>query len=293
MKKFNNKTFQGLILNLQKYWEKHGCAIIQPLDIEVGAATFHPMTCLNVLESKPVYFAYVQSCRRPSDGRYGSNKTNRLQKYYQFQVVIKPSPNNFQNLYLNSLEFIDINLKNNDIKFVEDNWENKTIGACGVGWEIWLNGIEVTQLTYFQQMCGIKCRPITAEITYGLERLSMHVQNVDNIYDIIWQDNKKNCITYGSLYKKSELEQSIYNFEYTDINSLFKLFESYEKKVYKLLEFSIPLIMPAYEFLLKLTHLFNIIDARKAISVSERQKYILRIRNLTKIIANYYFNSRK
>lgn len=286
MKKFNNKTFQGLILNLQSYWSSHGYTILQPLDIEIGAGTFHPMTCLSSLKSKPISFAYIQPCRRPSDGRYGNNKSNRLQKYYQFQVIVKPSPSNLQDLYLHSLSFLDIDIYANDIRFVEDNWENPTLGAWGFGWEVWLNGMEITQFTYFQQICGFNCNSVTGEITYGLERLSMHIQNVKSIYDIIW--NNTNNITYGDLFKTSELEQSIYNFEYSDINSLFDFFENYEKKVYDLIQLELPLVMPAYEFLLKLTHIFNLIDARRAISVSERQKYIFRIRKLTKHIAEIY-----
>lgn len=288
MKKLKTKTFQELIFSLQKYWAKNGCSIIQPLDIEIGAGTFHPMTCLHALGIKPISFAYVQPCRRPSDGRYGSNKTNRLQKYYQFQVIIKPSPNNLQDLYLDSLKSLNIDIYNNDIRFVEDNWENTTLGAWGVGWEIWLNGMEITQFTYFQQICGLNCNSVTGEITYGLERLAMHLQNVDSIYDIIWSNNSITNVTYGDLFKQSELEQSIYNFEYSDINCLFKFFKNYEQKAYDLLKLNIPLVMPSYEFLLKLTHLFNLIDARKVISVSERQNYILRIRNLTKEIAKIY-----
>lgn len=283
MKKFEVKTFQGLILALQNYWANNGCTIVQPIDMEVGAGTFHYMTFLSALKSKSISFAYVQPSRRPSDGRYGNN-TNRLQKYYQFQVVIKPSPNNFQDLYMNSLKNLNINISTNDIKFVEDNWSNPTLGAWGIGWEVWLNGIEITQFTYFQQIGGIKCKPITGEITYGLERLAMHIQNVDSVYDIIWNKD----ITYGDLFYQYENEQSIYNFKYSDIDFLFISFEKYEKEAYKLLEIEKPLIIPSYELLLKITHLFNLIDARKAISANERQKYILRIRKLTKKISCLY-----
>lgn len=284
MNKYNLNTFQNLILNLQTYWSEQGCTIVQPLDIEVGAGTFHPLTFISALENKSFSFAYVQPSRRPSDGRYGSN-TNRLQKYYQFQVIIKPSPNNFQDLYINSLRYLKIDFQSNDIKFIEDNWENPTLGASGVGWEIWLNGIEITQFTYFQQIGGIQCKPIIGEITYGLERLAMHLQDVDNVYDIIWDKN----ITYGDLFHKYEIQQSIYNFKSSNIDILFDFLEKYEKEIYKILKLDKPLIIPAYELLLKITHLFNLIDARKFISVNERQKYILRIRNLTKKIAILYF----
>lgn len=285
MKKYDFNTFQNLILNLQIYWSKQGCTIVQPLDIEVGAGTFHPLTFLSSLDNKSFSFAYVQPSRRPTDGRYGEN-TNRLQKYYQFQVIIKPSPNNFQDLYIKSLKYLNIDLASNDIKFIEDNWENPTLGASGVGWEIWLNGIEITQFTYFQQIGGIQCKPIIGEITYGLERLAMHLQNIDNVYDIIWDKN----IKYGDLFHKYEIQQSFYNFKSANINTLCSFLEKYEEEIYKILMLDKPLIIPAYELLLKIIHLFNLIDARKFISVNERQKYILRIRNLTKKIATLYFN---
>lgn len=282
-------TFQELILKLQQYWIKFGCTIIQPLDIEVGAGTFHPMTCLSSLKNKPIFFAYVQTSRRPSDGRYGKN-INRLQQYFQFQIIIKPIPKNFQDLYLNSLKFLGIDLYNNDILFVEDNWENTTLGAWGIGWEIRLNGIEITQFTYFQQICGLNCLA-TGEITYGLERLAMHLQCVDNVYDIIWNKNNNEIIKYGHLFKTNELEKSIYNFEYSNVEFLFDIFNKYEKEINELLKREKILIMPAYEYLLKLTHLFNLIDSRKAISVSERQNFILKIRKLTKTIAIKYCNN--
>lgn len=287
MKKKSFKTFQEIILLLQKFWLKKGCAIIQPIDIEVGAGTFHPMTCLESLKEKDIFFAYVQPSRRPNDGRNGSNP-NRLQKYYQFQVVIKPSPSNLQELYINSLKSLGINSYENDIRFVEDNWENKTIGAWGIGWEVWINGMEVTQFTYFQQIAGIKCEEITGEITYGLERLAMHIQNVENVYEIIWSKNKNKKITYKDLFYQNEMEFSQYNFHYTNKKILLNSFEEYEKESYKLINLKNPLVLPAYELLLKSIHIFNLIETRKIISVTERQQYILRIRKLTKIIANIY-----
>ncbi|WP_367670518.1 glycine--tRNA ligase subunit alpha [Sodalis-like secondary symbiont of Drepanosiphum platanoidis] len=288
-KKNNTKTFQGLIFTLKKYWEKNGCSIIQPLDMEVGAGTSHPMTFFKALGSKPISIAYVQPSRRPTDGRYGKSP-NRLQKYYQFQVIIKPSPNFMQNLYLKSLKKIGINLKNNDISFLEDNWDNPTLGAWGLGWEVRLNGMEISQLTYFQKIGGLNCNPITGEITYGLERLSMHLQKKDNVYDIVWNNNIFGKITYKSFSLQNELEQSIYNFEYIDTKFLFKSFEKLIKQSKKMLSFNTPLIFPSYEIILKVIHIFNILDARQSFSFTERQSYILRIRNITKIIAKTYFN---
>lgn len=287
MKKKSFKTFQEIIFLLQRFWSKKGCSIIQPIDIEVGAGTFHPMTCLESLKSKPMSFAYVQPSRRPNDGRNGNNP-NRLQKYYQFQVVIKPTPNNLQELYISSLNFLGINSHENDIRFVEDNWENKTIGAWGMGWEIWLNGMEITQFTYFQQIAGIKCKEITGEITYGLERLAMHIQNIENVYDIVWNKNKNKQVTYKELFYQNEIEFSKYNFNYTNAKTLLKSFKEYEKESYKLIQLTNPLILPAYELLLKSIHIFNLIETKKIISVTERQQYILRIRSLTKSIANIY-----
>lgn len=287
MKNNSFKTFQEIILLLQKFWLKQGCSIMQPIDIEVGAGTFHPMTCLESLKDKPIFYSYIQPSRRPNDGRNGNNP-NRLQKYYQFQVIIKPSPNNIQELYVNSLKFLGINSYENDIRFVEDNWENKTIGAWGIGWEVWLNGMEITQFTYFQQMAGIKCEDITGEITYGLERLAMHIQNVEDVYDIVWNKNKNKKITYKDLFYQNELEFSQYNFKYTNEKILLNSFEEYEQESYKLINLKKPLVLPAYEILLKSIHIFNLIETRKIISVTERQQYILRIRKLTKIIANIY-----
>ncbi|QJC35549.1 glycine--tRNA ligase subunit alpha [Enterobacteriaceae endosymbiont of Donacia sparganii] len=287
MKKFNEKTFQGMIFILQDYWAKQGCNIIQPIDIEVGAATSHPMTCLYSIGEKPIKLAYIQLSRRPSDGRYGNNP-NRLQQYYQFQVIIKPPPFNIQFLYLKSLEKLKLDLKNNDLRFIDDNWENPTLGAYGIGWEIWLNGMEITQFTYFQKMGGIKCNPITGEITYGLERLAMHIQNVKNIFDIIWNKNENNHITYGDIFHKNEIEQSIYNFKYIDINFLIYCFKHYEKEIDNLLKLKQPLIFPAYEKLLKASHCFNLLEARRFLSHTERQRYILKLRNMTKSIVIKY-----
>ncbi|QJC34774.1 glycine--tRNA ligase subunit alpha [Enterobacteriaceae endosymbiont of Donacia piscatrix] len=289
MKKFSEKTFQGMILILQNYWAKQGCSIIQPIDIEVGAATSHPMTCLYAIGSKPIKIAYIQLSRRPSDSRYANN-SNRLQQYYQFQVIMKPPPYNFQSLYFKSLEKLKLDLENNDILFIDDNWENPSLGAYGIGWEIWLNGIEITQFTYFQQMGGINCNPITGEITYGLERLAMHIQNVDNIFHIIWNKNKNGYTTYGDFFYKNELEQSIYNFEYADIHFMNLCFQQYEKEIIFLLKLKQPLIFPAYEKLLKASRCFNLLEARKSLSHTERQRYILKLRNMTKLIIMKYCN---
>ncbi|QJC34373.1 glycine--tRNA ligase subunit alpha [Enterobacteriaceae endosymbiont of Donacia crassipes] len=287
MKIFSEKTFQGMILILKNYWAKQGCSIIEPIDIEVGAATSHPMTCLYAIGNKPIKIAYVQLSRRPSDGRYANN-SNRLQQYYQFQVIMKPPPYNFQFLYFESLKKLKLDLKNNDIRFIDDNWENPTLGAHGIGWEIWLNGIEITQFTYFQQMGGINCDPITGEITYGLERLAMHIQNINNIFHIVWNKNKNKYITYGDFFYKNELEQSIYNFEYTDINFINLCFQQYEKEINTLLKLKQPLIFPAYEKLLKASHCFNLLEARKSLSHTERQRYILKLRSMTKLIVIKY-----
>lgn len=283
----NTKTLQGLIRILTQYWEDYGCIIIQPLDIEIGAATSHPITFFRALGPKPIAAAYTQMSRRPSDSRYAKNP-NRLQQYYQFQVIIKPSPNNMFSLYLNSLKKIGINYKNNDIRLIEDNWENPTLGAYGLGWEIWLNGMEITQFTYFQKIGGLECNPITGEITYGLERLSLFLQNIKNIYDIVWCNNFSNKITYRDLYYQNELEQSIYNYEYIDINFLFITFNQYEKEINFLLNLNQPLTFPAYERVLKLIHIFNLLDSKKSISVTERKNYILRIQKLSQMIAEIY-----
>lgn len=290
MQKFDTKTFQGLILTLQYYWACHGCTIVQPLDMEVGAGTAHPMTCLRAIGPEPIAAAYVQPARRPSDGRYAKNP-NRLQHYYQFQVVLKPSLENIQESYLSSLKAVGIDPTIHDIRFVEDNWENPTLGAWGLGWEVWLNGMEVTQFTYFQQMAGLECRPVTSEITYGLERLAMYLQGVDSVYDLAWNDGILGCITYGDMFHQNEVEQSSYNFKYADVDFLFTCFEQYEKEAKRLLVLEKPL--PAYERILKATHSFNLLDARKAISLTERQRYILRIRTLIKTIAEVYYASRE
>lgn len=287
MKKFNSNTFQELIFKLQVFWKKLGYTIIQPLDIEVGAATSHPITYLKTLNSKNISVAYVQGCRRPSDGRYANN-SNRLQHYYQFQVITKPSSNKLQELYLKSLESLGLNLKENDIQFIEDNWESPSLGAWGVGWEIRLNGMEITQFTYFQQIGGFNCKPTISEISYGLERIAMQIQNVENIYDIIWSENKKTKITYGDLFYQNEIEQSSYNFKYSNTNILLKQFNEYEKEIIYLLSLKKPLSLVAYEKALKAIHIFNLLEAKKVISFTERQNYILRINKLTKKIAKIF-----
>ena len=279
-------TFQQIILKLQDYWAAQGCALLQPYDMEVGAGTSHTATFLRALGPEPWKAAYVQPSRRPKDGRYGQNP-NRLQHYYQFQVVLKPAPANILELYLGSLESLGFDLKQNDIRFVEDDWENPTLGAWGLGWEVWLNGMEVTQFTYFQQVGGINCKPITGEITYGLERLAMYLQKVENVYDLVWTDG----VSYGDVYHQNEVEQSTYNFEYSNTSWLFEQFTNYEAEAKRLM--AIPLALPAYEMVLKAAHTFNLLDARGAISVTERAAYIGRIRNLSKQIAQAYFESRE
>ncbi|UNB92298.1 MAG: glycine--tRNA ligase subunit alpha [gamma proteobacterium endosymbiont of Trioza apicalis] len=286
------KTFQNLILKLQNYWIKQNCTIIQPIDIEVGAGTSHPMTCLKAIGPEPINIAYVQPSRRPTDGRYGNNP-NRLQHYYQFQVIMKPSPNNIQNIYLNSLIEIGLDPNFHDIRFIEDNWENPTISAWGIGWEVWINGMEVSQFTYFQQMGGLICRPVTGEITYGLERLAMFIQNIDNVYNLIWDYNKFGKITYGDIFKQNEYEQSYYNFKYANIEFLYTSFNQKKTEAIYLLNLKQPLILPAYECILKAAHNFNILNARKAISNIEKKNYILILCNLTKIVAKKYYNLRK
>ena len=290
MQKFDTKTFQGLILALQDFWARQGCAIVQPLDMEVGAGTFHPQTFLRAIGPEPMSSAYVQPSRRPSDGRYGENP-NRLQQFYQFQVVLKPSPKNIQELYLKSLEEIGIDTSVHDIRFVEDNWESPTLGAWGLGWEIWLNGMEVTQFTYFQQVGGLECSPVTGEITYGLERLAMYIQGVDSIYDLIWTDGPMGKVTYGDIFHQNEVEQSAYNFEHADVDALFLQFDQCEKESKKLISLDLPL--PAYEQGMKASHVFNLLDARHAISVTERQRYILRVRALSKSVAEAYYAKRE
>jgi len=282
-------TFQNIISDLQNYWAKTGCVILQPIDIEVGAATFHPASFLYAIGPEPWKSAYVQPCRRPTDGRFGQNP-NRVQHFYQFQVVIKPSPPNIQELYLDSLKVLNIDPLTDDIRFVEDNWEAPTLGAWGLGWEIWLNGMEITQFTYFQQVGGLKCEPITCEIAYGLERIAMHLQNIDNIYDLVWVDQPE-VVTYGNVFLQNEIEMSHYNFKNANIQNLLEQFTRYESECKDLL--SVPLTLPAYEMVLKASHIFNLLDARGAISVSERQNYLLRIRSLASKVAEHYYYMRK
>lgn len=283
------QTFQGLILALQRYWAEQGCCILQPYDMEMGAGTFHTATFLRAIGPEAWHAAYVQPSRRPSDGRYGENP-NRLQHYYQFQVVLKPNPPNIQELYLDSLRHIGIDPTVHDIRFVEDNWESPTLGAWGLGWEIWLNGMEVTQFTYFQQVGGLECYPVTGEITYGLERLAMYLQGVDSVYDLVWTDGPFGKVTYGDVFHQNEVEQSTYNFEHANIDELFKLFDLYESESNRIMALKLPL--PAYEFVLKASHTFNLLDARRAISVTERQRFILRVRTLARAVAQSYFDSR-
>ncbi len=278
-------TFQQIILKLQEYWDKQGCALLQPYDMEVGAGTSHTATFLRSLGPEPWKAAYVQPSRRPKDGRYGENP-NRLQHYYQYQVVLKPAPANILDLYLGSLEALGFDLKKNDIRFVEDDWENPTLGAWGLGWEVWLNGMEVTQFTYFQQVGGIDCKPITGEITYGLERLAMYLQGVDSVYDLQYSENVK----YGDVFHQNEVEQSTYNFEHSDADFLFTAFAAHEKQALHLIEAK--LALPAYEQVLKAAHTFNLLDARGAISVTERAAYIGKIRNLARAVAASYLDSR-
>jgi glycyl-tRNA synthetase alpha chain len=285
------KTFQGLILALQEFWAEQGCVILQPLDMEVGAGTFHPATFLRAIGPETWSSAYVQPCRRPTDGRYGENP-NRLQHYYQFQVVLKPSPANIQDLYLASLRHIGIDTAVHDIRFVEDNWESPTLGAWGLGWELWLNGMEVTQFTYFQQVGGLECFPVTGEITYGLERIAMYLQGVDSIYDLVWTTNAEGkSVTYGDVFHQNEVEMSTYNFEHADVEFLFQSFDAYERDSQRLIEQKLPL--PAYEMVMKASHVFNLLDARHAISVTERQRFILRVRSLARAVAQAYYDARK
>ncbi|MBU2711696.1 glycine--tRNA ligase subunit alpha [Zooshikella harenae] len=283
-------TFQGLILALQEYWANQGCVILQPLDMEVGAGTFHPATFLRAIGPERWSSAYVQPSRRPTDGRYGENP-NRLQHYYQFQVVIKPSPDNIQELYLGSLKALGIDPLVHDIRFVEDNWESPTLGAWGLGWEVWLNGMEVTQFTYFQQAGGIECYPVTGEITYGLERIAMYLQEVDTVYDLVWTDGPFGKVTYGDVFHQNEVEMSTFNFEHADTDELFKQFDFFERESQRLVDLNLPL--PAYEYVLKASHTFNLLDARHAISVTERQRFILRVRTLARAVAQAYFNTRQ
>ena len=283
-------TFQDLIFSLQSYWSRQGCVILQPYDMEMGAGTFHTATLLRAVGPEPWNAAYVQPSRRPTDGRYGDNPF-RLQHYYQFQVVLKPSPSNIIDLYLGSLAALGFDPLTHDIRLVEDNWESPTLGAWGLGWEIWLNGMEVTQFTYFQQVGGLDCRPVMGEITYGLERLAMYLQGVESIYDIVWARGPTGDVTYRDVYHQNEVEQSKYNFEFADTTMLFRHFEDHESSCMQLLEQG--LALPAYEQMLKTSHTFNLLDARKAISVTERQGYILRVRKLARGVAEAYYKSRE
>ncbi|SMO42999.1 glycyl-tRNA synthetase alpha chain [Balnearium lithotrophicum] len=274
-------TFQELIFTLQNYWSRQGCIIASPYDVEQGAGTMHPFTFLKVLGRKPWRVAYVQPCRRPADGRYGENP-NRLQHYFQFQVILKPSPENSQELYLGSLEALGFDLREHDVRFVEDDWESPTLGAWGLGWEVWLDGMEITQFTYFQQAGGVTLDPISVEITYGLERIAMYIQNVDSVYDIEWTKGVK----YGDLYKENEYQWSVYNFEKSDPKMLFKLFEMFERESERLVNEG--LVLPAYDYCLKCSHIFNLLDARGAISVAERAAFIGRVRRLAAACAKKY-----
>ncbi|HEY8496614.1 MAG TPA: glycine--tRNA ligase subunit alpha [Limnochordales bacterium] len=279
-------NFQEMIFALENYWARQGCVILQPYDIEVGAGTMHPATFLRVLGPEPWNTAYVQPSRRPTDGRYGENP-NRLQHYYQYQVIMKPSPEDIQDIYLNSLRAIGIDPDRHDVRFVEDDWESPTLGAWGLGWEVWLDGMEITQFTYFQQCGGIDLKPISVEITYGLERLAMYLQGVDNVFDIVWVDG----VTYGDVYHQNEVEQSRYNFEAADTSLLFQLFDSHEREAGRLVAEG--LVLPAYDQVLKCSHVFNLLDARGAISVTERTKYIARVRHLARQVAERYVEQRE
>ena len=284
------KTFQDLILALQNYWSRQGCALLQPLDMEVGAGTFHPATFLRAIGPEPWRAAYVQPSRRPTDGRYGENP-NRLQHYYQFQVVLKPSPLDIQEHYLDSLRELGIDPLVHDIRFVEDNWESPTLGAWGLGWEVWLNGMEVTQFTYLQQVGGLECRPVTGEITYGLERIAMYLQEVESVFDLVWTEGPDGPVTYHDVFHQNEVEMSAYNFEQANIDLLLNWFNDCERESSRLIGAGLPL--PAYEMVLKASHTFNLLDARNAISVSERQRYILRIRTLSRQVAEAYYECRE
>jgi glycyl-tRNA synthetase alpha chain len=283
-------TFLDLILALQRYWAGRGCVLMQPYDMEVGAGTFHPATFLRAIGPEPWSAAYVQGCRRPTDGRYGENPF-RLQHYYQFQVLLKPSPLDIQDLYLGSLRTLGIDPLIHDIRFVEDNWESPTLGAWGLGWEVWLNGMEITQFTYFQQVGGLDCRPVSGEITYGLERIAMYLQGVESLYDLLWTESASGPVLYGDIYKQNEAEQSAYNFEQADTGRLFAEFDACERDCARLI--GLRLTLPAYEQVMKGSHAFNVLDARRALSVTERQRYILRVRAMARSIAEAYYESRE
>jgi glycyl-tRNA synthetase alpha chain len=279
-------TFQDVILDLSRFWGARGCALLQPYDMEVGAGTFHTATFLRAIGPEPWNAAYVQPSRRPKDGRYGDNP-NRLQHYYQYQVVLKPSPDDIQDLYLESLRALGINPAEHDIRFVEDDWESPTLGAWGLGWEVWLDGMEVTQFTYFQEVGSLACRPVLGEITYGLERLAMYLQGVENVYDLVWTPG----VTYGDVYHQNEVEQSKYNFEASDPQWLLRQFDDYEREAGRLIDMN--LVLPGYEMVMKCSHAFNLLDARGAISVTERAAYIGRVRALARAAAQAYYASRE
>ncbi|MFT4719705.1 MAG: glycyl-tRNA synthetase alpha chain [Porticoccaceae bacterium] len=283
-------TFQDLILTLQQYWADKGCVLLQPYDMEVGAGTFHPATFLRSIGPEAWRTAYVQPCRRPTDGRYGENP-NRYQYYYQFQVMLKPSPENIQQLYLDSLRHLGIDPMVHDIRFVEDNWESPTLGAWGLGWEVWMDGMEITQFTYFQQVGGLECYPVTGEITYGLERLALYLQGVEDFQQLIWSKSGDTTVTYADVFHQYEVEMSAFNFDHSNVPALFQQFDFCEAETQRLLAADLPL--PAYEFVMKASHAFNLLDARQAISVTERQRFILRVRSLSRGVAEAYYASRK
>jgi len=284
------ETFQKLVFSLQDYWAREGCIIMQPLDLEMGAGTFHPATFLRAIGPEKWSAAYVQPCRRPTDGRYGQNP-NRYQYYYQFQVVMKPSPKSFQELYLKSLEALGIDPLVHDIRFVEDNWESPSLGAWGLGWEVWMDGMEITQFTYFQQVGGQACYPVMGEITYGLERLALYLQGVEDFQDLVWTETPNGKITYADVFHQYEIEMSAFNFDSANIEGLKEQFSYYEAEVSRMLSLGLPL--PAYEYVLKASHAFNLLESRRAISVTERQRFILRIRGISKAVANTYLESRR
>ena len=283
-------TFQDLILSLQQFWSEKDCVLMQPYDMEVGAGTFHPATFLRAIGPESWSAAYVQPCRRPTDGRYGKNP-NRYQYYYQFQVVMKPNPENFQELYLESLNYLGIDTQVHDIRFVEDNWESPSLGAWGRGWEVWMDGMEITQFTYFQQVAGLECYPVMGEITYGLERLALYLQGVEDFQQLVWTKQADNIVTYADIFHQYEVEMSTFNFDQVDIPGLFAHFDFYADETTRLLEAGLPLA--AYEYVMKASHAFNLLDARQAISVTERQRFILRVRKLSSAVGQSYFNTRQ
>lgn len=290
MAQAKNLNFQDLILSLQQFWAEQGCILMQPYDMEMGAGTFHPATFLRSIGPESWKCAYVQPCRRPTDSRYGENP-NRYQYYYQFQVVLKPSPDNFQDIYLESLRFLGIDTKVHDIRFVEDNWESPTLGAWGLGWEVWMDGMEITQFTYFQQVGGLECYPVTGEITYGLERIALYLQGVDSFSELVWGEGPTGIVTYADVFHQYEVEMSGYNFDHADVAGLFRHFDFFESESTRLLQQNLPLA--AYEFIIKASHMFNLLDARRAISVTERQRTILRVRALSRAVAKVYYEGRE